>query len=92
MDPGVAVRMRPSAYTAAALLAAAERTDRLVDGDSTDASRRVLIVGVGALAACIGYVVARVRLRNRTAQPVRKSSGAFLENLRKAHSVANARS
>jgi hypothetical protein len=74
-----------------ALLAAAERTDRLVDGDATDARTRILVVGVGALAACIGFLGARRRLRSRPRQAVPKMSGALLENLRKAHSMADAR-
>lgn len=73
-----------------ALLAAAERTDRLMDGGATDARSRVLIVAVGALAACISLLGARMRWRSRPPRTDQKISGALLENLRKAHSVADA--
>jgi len=77
-----------------ALLAAAERTDRLVDGDSAAGSQLMLVVVVvivGGLVARVGFFAARLRVHQRPRPTGRRSSGVLLENLRKAHSVANAR-
>jgi hypothetical protein len=70
-----------------ALLAAAERADRLVEGNPADATRQAVIVSVAVLAVSIGFFAARMRIGHQRQRSLPGSSGALLEHLRRRQAI-----